>query len=233
MRSEFVKTRIAYVARALLILPVVLVCVMVVKVNAFVSDANSIPERIEKAMSPGSDDADSLKKLKALYTEVANSLKKKNLFTPPPPEKKNPVSIIDAVLGNEALINGKFYTAGAKVGDAKIISVSPKSVMILWNDKEISIHPFTHTAKLPATKSKSKTTPKRDSKAKKVVVKDKPKLRKPQEGMSGLSEEEVRRLIAERRAEGRGRGRDLESRTGGRGGRGRMSSGSRRGSRSQ
>ena len=207
MISEFVKTRIVYVARALMIVTAVLVYVTVRKVNAFVLDVDSIPKRIQKAMSPGSDDAESLKKLKALYTEAANILKKKSLFSPPIPEKKNPVSKIDAVLGKEALINGKFYKAGDKIGDAKIISVLAKSVMILWNEKEISIHPFTHTAKITVTKSKSKTTPKRDSKTKQVVVKAKPKLRKPQEGMSGLSEEEVRRLIAERRAEGRGRGR--------------------------
>lgn len=214
MKTDFMKTRVVYVARTLLILTAVLGYVMVRKVNAFVSDADSIPERIEKAISQGSDDGGKLKELKAPYTEAANRLKKKSLFSPPVSKKKNPVSIIDAVLGNEALIKGKFYKAGDKIGDAQIISVSAKSVMILWNDKEISIHPFTHTAKLPKTKSKPKTTPKKTSEAKKVVVKDKPKLKRPQDERSGLSEEEARRLIAERRGSGRpdGRGRGMGSR---------------------
>lgn len=229
MKTDFVKTRIVYVVRALLILTAVLVCVMVAKVNAFVSNVDSIPERIEKAISQGSDDVGKLKELKAPYTEAANSLKKKNLFTPPTPKKKNPVSIIDAVLGNEALIKGKFYKAGDKIGDAQIISVSAKSVMIRWNDKEISIHPFTHTAKISEKKSKSKTT-KKSSEAKQVVVKDRPKKPKPPEGRSGLSEEEVRRLIAERRAEGRGRGPGSRGSRGS--GRGEGSS-SRRGPRSR
>lgn len=229
MKTDFVKTRVVYVVRTLLILTAVLGYVMVRKVNAFVSNVDSIPERIEKVMSAGSDDGGKLKELKAPYTEAANRLKKKSLFSPPVSKKKNPVSIIDAVLGNEALIKGKFYKAGDKIGDAKIVSVSPKSVMILWNGKEISIHPFTHTAKLEKKKSKSKTT-KKSSEAKQVVVKDKPKKPKkpqPPEGRSGLSEEEVRRLIAERRAEGRGRGPGSRgSRDGGR-------SSSRRSSRSR
>lgn len=230
MKTDFMKTRVVYVARTLLILTAVLGYVMVRKVNAFVSDADSISERIEKAISQGSDDGGKLKELKAPYTEAANRLKKKSLFSPPVSKKKNPVSIIDAVLGNEALIKGKFYKAGDKIGDAQIISVSAKSVMILWNDKEISIHPFTHTAKLPKTKSKPKTT-KKASKNKQVVVKDKPKKPGPPEERSGLSEEEVRRLIAERRAEGRGRGPGSRGRRDGE--RGRVSSGSRRSSRSR
>jgi hypothetical protein len=229
MKTDFMKTRVVYVARTLLILTAVLVCVMVAKVNAFVSNADSIPKRIEKAISQGSEDGGNLKELKAPYTEAANSLKKKNLFTPPTPEKKNPVSIIDAVLGNEALIKGKFYKAGDKIGDAQIISVSAKSVMIRWNDKEIAIHPFTHTAKLDKKKSKPKTT-KKSSEAKQVVVKDKPKKPKPPKGQSPLSEEEARRLIAERRGSGRpdGRGRGMGSRGSRDGGRG-----GRRGSRSR
>lgn len=242
MKSDFIKTRIVYVARVLLILTAVLAGIMVAKVNAFVSDADSIPKRIQKAMSPGSDDAESLKKLKALYTEAANILKKKSIFSPPPPEKTNPVSIIDAVLGNEALINGNFYKAGDKIGDAEILSVSPKSVIISWNGKESNIHPFTHTAKLPETKSEPKTTPSKPSEPKQTVVEEEPKPKRPSEGrteFSGLSEEEVRRLVAERRANGRSDERDggeRRSRDGERSGSSRGSSGrgssSRRGSRS-
>jgi hypothetical protein len=46
------------------------------------------------------------------------------------------------VLGNEALINGKWYKPGDMAEGAKIITVDPKSVKVLWQEKEHSLVPF-------------------------------------------------------------------------------------------
>ncbi len=194
MKYNFAKTRIVCVVRLLLLLTAVLACTMVAKVSAFMAEADTIPKRIEKALSQDSDDGEKLKELKLPYTEVAKELKKKNIFSPTP-EKKNPVSKIDAVFGKEALINGKWYKAGDKIEDAQIISVAARSVMVRWNDKDKAISPFDHTAKIPEKKSK----PKKKSKASQVVVEAEPRSRQRPEGGSGSSEEERRRRRAERR----------------------------------
>ncbi|MHC4236932.1 MAG: hypothetical protein ACYSSM_01500 [Planctomycetota bacterium] len=62
-----------------------------------------------------------------------------NMFSPPP-KKEIPKCL--AVLGNEALINGKWYKPGDMAEGARIIAVNPKSVKILWQEKEHSLVPF-------------------------------------------------------------------------------------------
>ena len=72
---------------------------------------------------------------------AAEALKKDNLFAPPPP-KENPVREVLGILGDEALINDKWYKAGDSVGDAKILAVEPTKVRISWNGQEKDFAPL-------------------------------------------------------------------------------------------
>lgn len=73
--------------------------------------------------------------------EVAEALQKKNLIAPPPPEQ-NPVRAVAGILGNEALINGKWHKVGDKVGEAEILAIEPTFVKVTWKGKESRLAPL-------------------------------------------------------------------------------------------
>lgn len=72
---------------------------------------------------------------------LAEDLKKNNLFSPPP-KKEHPIQAVLGIFGDEAFINGKWYKAGAKVGDAKIVAIGPASVTTEWEGKEKVFRPI-------------------------------------------------------------------------------------------
>jgi hypothetical protein len=73
--------------------------------------------------------------------EMANSLKKNNLFAPPQP-KKNPITTVPCILGDEVFINNKWYKEGEMVQDAKIIAIEPTQVTIEWDGKRTVFNPL-------------------------------------------------------------------------------------------
>ncbi len=77
----------------------------------------------------------------AAMKSVAETLKKENLFVPPPP-KQNPVREVVGILGSEALINNKWYKVGDHVGDAEIVAIEPTKVKVSWNGKEEEFAPL-------------------------------------------------------------------------------------------
>jgi hypothetical protein len=62
-----------------------------------------------------------------------------NPFTPPP--KFDGIQC-NAVLGQEALINGQWYKVGDTAQGAKIVEIQPASVKVLWQEKEHTLVPF-------------------------------------------------------------------------------------------
>ncbi|MHC4742368.1 MAG: hypothetical protein ACYS8Z_10670, partial [Planctomycetota bacterium] len=75
---------------------------------------------------------------------IANAIKKENLFVPVPP-KRHPVSAVLGIMGAEALINGKWYKVGDRIGDAKVIAVEPTQVKIEWDGNEKWFAPIAST----------------------------------------------------------------------------------------
>jgi len=73
--------------------------------------------------------------------EVADALKEKNLFVKAP-AKQHPVKQVDGILGHEVLIANKWYKAGDKIGEAKVVSVQPTEVTIEWDGKEKAFAPL-------------------------------------------------------------------------------------------
>jgi hypothetical protein len=72
---------------------------------------------------------------------VAETLKGKNLFVLPAP-KQNPVREVAGILGDEALIGGKWYSAGDRVEDAEILAVEPTLVRVSWNGQQQDFSPI-------------------------------------------------------------------------------------------
>ena len=73
--------------------------------------------------------------------KAADALKEKNSFIKQPP-RQHPVKQVDGILGAEALISGKWYKVGAKIGDAEILEIGPTEVKIEWDGKEKAFPPM-------------------------------------------------------------------------------------------
>jgi hypothetical protein len=107
---------------------------------------------------------------------IADELKKKNLFVPPKP-KKHPVSQVAGILGDEVLINGKWYKVGDKVGDAKIVAIEPTLVKIEWEGKEKVFAPISAASAPQPKKVVEKVAVKEKVEQKKIA----PPVQKPAE----------------------------------------------------
>lgn len=86
----------------------------------------------------GSEDLD---ELLASSKSCAEELKKKNLFVITPP-RQHPIGEVLGILGDEALINGKWCKVGESVGDAKILAIGPTKVKVAWDGKEKEFSPI-------------------------------------------------------------------------------------------
>lgn len=81
--------------------------------------------------------------------KAADGLEEKNLFVKKPP-RQHPVKQVDGILGAEALISGKWYKVGDKVGDAKILEIGPTEVKIEWDGKETAFPPLAAASSGPS-----------------------------------------------------------------------------------
>jgi len=98
--------------------------------------------------------------------KTADTIKQKNLFIKELP-KEHPVKQVDGILGNEAFIAGKWYKAGDKVGDAKIVEIRPTYVRVEWDGKTTNLAPIgaaTAEASPPAAKQEPKKETPADAK---------------------------------------------------------------------
>jgi hypothetical protein len=72
---------------------------------------------------------------------IVDNMKKKNLFAPQPAKAKS-IEQVAGIFGDEALINGKWYKAAAKVQDAEIVSIEPTKVVVRVDGQEKSFLPI-------------------------------------------------------------------------------------------
>ena len=132
------------------------------------------------------------------------------MFGPPVPKPKPPVCT--GVLGDTAIINGKAYKVGQDAGGAKIVSIAPTEVMVLWQDKEIRLPAFGAGKIAPSTPQPVQKRSKKKLKAKpvkKTAVASNSKA--DPEGMQidlrNMSREEREAYRRARKARGEGGGR--------------------------
>jgi hypothetical protein len=91
--------------------------------------------------------------------DVADALKAKNLFVKAPP-RQHPVKQVEGILGQEVLIGDKWYKVGAKIGEARIVSVESTRVMIEWDGKTKAFAPIAAASKQTAAKPPEQKKPK-------------------------------------------------------------------------
>ncbi len=100
------------------------------------------------AVAGRGEDPNSLKSHLAQAKGVADALKQRNLFIRQPP-KESPVKQVEGILGSEVLIAGKWYKAGDKIGDAKVVEIRPTDVRIEWSGKTTTLSPMAAVSAAP------------------------------------------------------------------------------------
>jgi len=108
---------------------------ILVKILGFFTSSARAERLLGESLVLSRADANDTQKHFEKSKEVADELKTKNLFTPRP-KKSNPVGQVTGILGDEAMVNGKWCKVGDKVGDAEIIAIEPTCVKIKWDGRE-------------------------------------------------------------------------------------------------
>ncbi len=114
---------------------------ILIKVTGFFAAPARAEDLVKRTVELNKPDPNDMEKSFAKSKAIADQLKKNNLFAPPL-QKKHPVSSVLGILGDEVLINNKWYKAGDKVGDARIVAIEPTQVRIEWDGNEKTFIPF-------------------------------------------------------------------------------------------
>jgi hypothetical protein len=141
LNLDALKAKQELVSGALLIVTVVAAGLILVKVTGFFGTSAHAETAVKDAIKHGKPDVENMTAQLGKCKKIADDLKKSNLFAPPA-SKQNPITKVIGIFGDEALINGKWYKAGDKVGDAKILSVNTTSVETEWDGKKKTYSPI-------------------------------------------------------------------------------------------
>ena len=205
MKLDYIKEKKELVSTVLLGISALFGVLILIKVTGFFVASARAETLIKRVVAQSKADANDVEKYLAESKAIADELKKKNLFAPPPP-KKHPVSQISGILGDEMLFNGKWYKAGDKIGDANIVAIEPTYAIIEWQGKEKIFAPIS-AASAPGpggprpVKEAAKGDEIRRGRAETVVVRPGPGGREPSsEERAMLEKERARAMEARQRA---------------------------------
>lgn len=135
MRYEHLKQKRNFASILLLGASTVCAVLILVQVRGFLADSSKASTLLKDAVAASKPDANDVEKRLADSKTVAEELKKKNLFAPPPP-KQHPITAVSGIMGDEVLINDTWYKLGQMVGDAKIVAIEPTQIKTLWDGQE-------------------------------------------------------------------------------------------------
>ncbi len=140
IKLEFYRDKAKPLTKILFAVAVLLGALILLKIAGFFASTSQarVLEGQADAANAGVND---LKKLLAETKTTAEELKKKNLFVQATP-KQFPVTDVLGIMGQEALINGKWYRVGDSVADARITAIEPTKVKIAWNGQEKEFSPI-------------------------------------------------------------------------------------------
>ena len=159
--NNHTKDKKEIISVGLLCASAVMVVLMVIKVTGFLAAPVRAEDSLNKATARSKLNDEEVKKHLDASKAIADELKKKNLFAPPPP-KKHPVKQVSGILGDEVLINGKWYKVSNKVGDAIIVAVEPTQVKIEWEGNEKVFAPISSVSAPEPKKVVTKAVVKKD-----------------------------------------------------------------------
>lgn len=143
MKTEFSREKTDFYAKVLAATTILLGALTFLRVAGFLAssaEARGVAAKLV-ADATGSGAAPDMGKLLAAGRTSAEELKKKSLFVKTPP-RQHPISEVLGILGDEALINGKWCKVGESVGDAKIVAIEPTKVKVVWDGQEKEFTPI-------------------------------------------------------------------------------------------
>ncbi len=134
---------------------------ILVKTTSFFTASARAETLVKRAALQAKPNTEAIKECEGKFRAIADNLKKSNLFSPTEPER-NPVTSVLGILGDEVLIEDKWYKAGDKIGEARIIAVEASQVRIAWHGQEKVFAPIDSTNEAASEESRNI---RRDSKA--------------------------------------------------------------------
>ena len=141
IKLDYLKEKKELISIVLLGVSAFIAILILVKITSFFVVSARAKNLAESAVEQNNAGAQDTEKFAAESREIANKLKRENLFAPPAP-KQNPVTEVRAIFGDEVLINNRWYKVGQTVGDAKIVAIEPTQVRIEWDGKEKNFLPI-------------------------------------------------------------------------------------------
>jgi len=167
---------------------------ILIKVGGFFAASASAERLVSYAVGQSKSDPNDTKRYLAKLKEVADELKKNNMFAPPPPKPGMPVRQVTGILGKMALINGKWCKVGDKIGDAKVLEITPTYVKVEWKGKEKIYSPF-NVKGVVGTKSDSGRREDAAGRVRRERPEGRPKARRGgRRGFGNMSREERKQL---------------------------------------
>lgn len=152
LRAEF-SGRTQLLGLAFVSVCIVLGLLILAKTTKLLMASAQAAHTVEKAMANDLSQQETLQRSIAHSTEIADQLKKHNLFAPPA-TPQNPVKQVTGILGDAAFIDGAWRRAGDRIGDVEVVAVEPTSVTIRWNGSEKVLAPI--AAAIPQDSSRSR-----------------------------------------------------------------------------
>lgn len=147
MKLDYLREKGELVSVVLLGISAFLAVLVLSKVTGFFVAPAKAKSVVEKAVAQSKLDVNVVDKYLAESKAIADKLKEKNLFAPLPP-RQHPVKEVWGILGDEVLIEDKWYKAGDMVADAKILAIEATQVKIEWDGNEKYFAPI--DARAPA-----------------------------------------------------------------------------------
>jgi hypothetical protein len=160
MKPDYLKTREDLTAVILFGVAVFLGVLILIRIGSFFVTTATAEKIVENAIAQSGSDPNDMEKHFVKSKEIAAKLKEKNLFTLPLP-KQHPVKQVSGILGDEVLIDGKWYKAGDKIQDANIVAIEPTLVRIEWGGKEKTFAPISAASVSEPEKKPVEKRPKR------------------------------------------------------------------------
>ena len=144
MKLDYIKENKKIISVVLSGMAVLFAVLIVIKITSYFklsARAGNVGNAIRTIIAKDNNRQEELNKCLSPTKEMAESLKKKNLFVPSQ-EKKNPVTEVRCILGDEVFINNKWCKEGEMVQDAKIVRLEPTQVTIEWEGKTTVFGPL-------------------------------------------------------------------------------------------
>ena len=182
MKLDYLRQKKELISLVLFGASVLMALLILIRVVGFFVFSAGAENLVERAVAHNDTDTKDTEKYFAESKALAEGLKKNNLFVPPPP-KQHPVKEVWGILGDEVLIEGRWYKVGDTIGDAKILAIGPTSAKIDWNGAEKVFLPIDTTIPEAPKGSQAKKAVAKAGEADMVVIQSGRESMTDREGM--------------------------------------------------